>query len=140
MNLKSLIRILISSGRNKILWKTNQELISKIREIHFDFRGSLDGMNEPEIICDSILQMSDRISIYQRGQINEVEILNRIITNTQAVIKKVKHIENLKKIIEKRNLEESKKEGSFVIELNEDELYRLFSLEYRREKQLNKLV
>lgn len=134
MNLKSLIRILISSGRNKILWKTNQELISKIREIHSDFKGSTDGMNCPEIICDSILQISDRISIYQKAQIDEVEILKRVPES------EVKHIENLKKIIEKRNLEESKKEGSFVIELNEDELYRLFSLEYRREKQLNKLV
>ena len=134
MNLKSLIQILISSGRNKILWKQKEELLNHIRQIHSDFRGCTDGMNDPEIITDLILQMSDKISIYQKDQIHEVEILKNIPEN------KVSVIENLKSIIEKRNLEESKKEGSFVIKLSEDELYRLFSLGYWREKQLNKLV
>ncbi len=134
MRLKTLIGISRSAGRNRILWKNRQELLSQIIQLHTDFQDSTDSMNSPEIITDSILQMSDSISLYQRSQIDEVEILNRMPES------EVKHIESLKRIIERRNLEESKKEGSFVIELSENELYHLFSLDHWREKQLNKLV
>lgn len=149
INLKALIRIVMSSGRNKIIWKQSEELLNQIKNIHSSFEDSDEALNSPEVITNSILQMSDRINLYQKAQIDvkyilelvrdkttldEVEVLKRMPEN------EVNHIENLKRIIEKRNLEESKKEGSFIIELNEDELYYLFSLNYYREKKLTKLL
>lgn len=134
MKLKTLITILASSGRTQLIWKEREGLLKQVERIHSSFEDSTEPMSNPEVITDSILEMTDKISIYQRSQIDEIEILKRMPEN------EVEHIENLKKIIEKRNLEESKKEGSFVIHLTNDELYSLFSLEEMRLKQLNKIV
>ena len=134
MKLKTLITILASSGRTQLIWKEREGLLKQVERIHSSFEDSTEPMSNPEVITDSILEMTDKISIYQRSQIDEIEILKRMPEN------EVEHIENLKKIIEKRNLEESKKEGSFVIHLTNDELYSLFSLEEMRQKQLNKIV
>jgi hypothetical protein len=78
--------------------------------------------------------MTDKIRIYQREEIREEELIKKVSQDN------VELIDTLKKIISEKNAEESKKEGSFFIELNKDELYNLFSLQEWRQKQLNELV
>ena len=135
MKLKTLINILQSSGSTKkILWKERGELYLQIKLIHSSFEDSTEPLSSPEMIVDSILQMTDKIRIYQRAEIREEEIIKKVPQDN------VELIDTLKKIISERNDEESKKEGSFFIELNNDELYELFSLEEWRQKQLNRLV
>lgn len=135
MKLKTLINILQSSGSTKkILWKERGELYLQIKLIHSSFEDSTDPLSSPEVIVDSILQMTDKIRIYQREEIREEELIKKVSQDN------VELIDTLKKIISERNDEESKKEGSFFIELNKDELYELFSLEEWRQKQLNRLI
>lgn len=135
MKLKTLINILQSSGSTKkILWKERGELYLQIKLIHSSFEDSTDPLSSPEVIVDSILQMTDKIRIYQREEIREEELIKKVSQDN------VELIDTLKKIISEENAEESKKEGSFFIELNKDELYELFSLEEWRQKQLNKIV
>ena len=133
MKLKTLINILPGSTK-KILWKERGELYLQIKLIHSSFEDSTDPLISPEVIVDSILQMTDKISIYQRGEIIEEEIIKKVPKDN------VELIDTLNKIILKRNAEESLKDGSFTIELNKDELYELFSLEEWRQKQLNQLI
>lgn len=135
MKLKTLINILQSSGSTKkILWKERGELYLQIKLIHSSFEDSTDPLSNPEVIVDSILQMTDKIRIYQREEIREEELIKKVSQDN------VELIDTLKKIISEKNAEESKKEGSFFIELNKDELYELFSLEEWRQKQLNRLI
>ena len=135
MKLKTLVNISQSFGRTKkILWKERGELLREIKDIHAAFEDSTDSLNSPEVITDSILKMTDKIHIYQREEIREEEIIKKVPKD------KLELIDTLNKIIVKRNIEESEKEGSFFIELDKDELYNLFSLEEWRQKQLNKIV
>jgi hypothetical protein len=135
MKLKTLINILqSSSSTEKILWKERGELYLQIKLIHSSFEDSTDPLSSPEMIVDSILQMTDKIRIYQREEIREEELIKKVSQDN------VELIDTLKKIISEKNAEESKKEGSFFIELNKDELYNLFSLQEWRQKQLNELV
>jgi rRNA pseudouridine-1189 N-methylase Emg1 (Nep1/Mra1 family) len=86
------------------------------------------------MITDLIINMSDKIQIYQKQEIPEVELLKRVPKDN------VELIDTLKQIIENRNIEENKIDGSFFIELNSDELYEIFSLESLRQRQLNKII
>ena len=135
MKLKTLINILRSSGKVEIFWKNREELLSHIQHIHSSFEDSTDPMNNPEVITDFILnEMSDKVKIYQRQEVPEVEIMKRAPKDNLELI------DTLKQIIENRNIEEDKKDGSFFIDLTSDILYELFSLEEWRQKQLNKIV
>ena len=135
MKLKTLINILKSSGKIEIFWKNREELLSHIQHIHSSFEDSTDPMNNPEVITDFILnEMSDKVKIYQRQEVPEVEIMKRAPKDNLELI------DTLKQIIENRNIEEDKKDGSFFIDLTSDILYELFSLEEWRQKQLNKIV
>ena len=135
MKLTTLINILQSSGSTKkILWKERGELYLQIKLIHSSFEDSTDPLSSPDVIVDSILQMTDKISIYQREEIREEELIKKVSQDN------VELIDTLNKIILKRNAEESLKDGCFTIELNKDELYELFSLEEWRQKQLNRLI
>ena len=135
MKLKTLINILKSSGKIEIFWKNREELLSHIQHIHSSFEDSTDPMNNPEVITDIILnEMSDKVKIYQRQEVPEVEIMKRAPKDNLELI------DTLKQIIENRNIEEDKKDGSFFIDLTSDILYELFSLEEWRQKQLNKIV
>jgi hypothetical protein len=71
MKLKTLINILINSAykteRVKIYWKDREELLSKIIDRHSSFEDSTEPMNNPEVITDLIINMSDKIQIYQTG-------------------------------------------------------------------------
>jgi hypothetical protein len=134
MKLKTLINILTSSGRLKIYWKDRDELLSQIIHRHSSFEDSTEPMNNPVMITDLIINMSDKIQIYQKQEIPEVELLKRVPKDN------VELIDTLKQIIENRNIEENKIDGSFFIELNSDELYEIFSLESLRQRQLNKII
>ena len=135
MKLKTLISILLKTrGFQIIFWKTREELLQKIEDTFSSFEDSTDLLNNPEVIVDSILQMTDKISIYQREEIREEELIKKVPKED------VELIDTLNKIILKRNAEESLKDGCFFIELNNDELYELFSLEEWRQKQLNQLI
>jgi hypothetical protein len=134
MKLKTLINILTSSGRLKIYWKDRDELLSQIIHRHSSFEDSTEPMNNPVMITDLIINMSDKIQIYQKQEIPEVELLKRAPKDDLELI------DTLKKIIENRNIEENKIDGSFFIELNSDELYEIFSLESLRQRQLNKII
>ena len=142
MKLKTLINILRSSGKVEIFWKDREELLSHIQHIHSCFEDSTDPMNNPVVITDFILnEMSDKVKIYQRqvyetafGVRPEVELMKRDPKDNLELIN------TLKQIIENRNIEENKKDGSFFIDLTSDILYELFSLEEWRQKQLNKIV
>jgi len=135
MKLKTLISILLKTrGVQIFFWKTREELLQKIEDTFSSFEDSTDLLNNPEVIVDSILQMTDKISIYQREEIREEELIKKVPKED------VELIDTLNKIILKRNAEESLKDGSFTIELNKDELYELFSLEEWRQKQLNQLI
>ena len=147
MKLKTLISILLKTRSNIeaahfgtvkgvqiFFWKTREELLQKIEDTFSSFEDSTDLLNNPEVIVDSILQMTDKISIYQREEIREEELIKKVPKED------VELIDTLNKIILKRNAEESLKDGSFTIELNKDELYELFSLEEWRQKQLNQLI
>jgi hypothetical protein len=91
-------------------------------------------MNNPEVITDLIINMSDKIQIYQKQELPEEELLKRAPKDDLELI------DTLKKIIEDRNIVENKRDGSFFIELNRDELYEIFSLESLRQRQLNKII
>ena len=135
MKLKTLISILLKTrGVQIFFWKTREELLQKIEDTFSSFEDSTDLLNNPEVIVDSILQMTDKISIYQREEIREEELIKKVPKED------VELIDTLNKIILKRNAEESLKDGCFFIELNKDELYELFSLEEWRQKQLNRLI
>jgi hypothetical protein len=138
MKLKTLINILINSAykteRVKIYWKDREELLSKIIDRHSSFEDSTDPMNNPEVITDLIINMSDKIQIYQKQELPEEELLKRAPKDNLELI------DTLKKIIEDRNIVENKRDGSFFIELNRDELYEIFSLESLRQRQLNKII
>jgi hypothetical protein len=134
MKLKTLINILTSSGRLKIYWKDRDELLSQIIHRHSSFEDSTDPMNNPEVITDLIINMSDKIQIYQKQELPEEELLKRAPKDDLELI------DTLKKIIEDRNIVENKRDGSFFIELNRDELYEIFSLESLRQRQLNKII
>jgi len=135
MKLKTLISILLKTrGVQIFFWKTREELLQKIEDTFSSFEDSTDLLNNPEVIVDSIIQMTDKISIYQREEIREEELIKKVPKED------VELIDTLNKIILKRNAEESLKDGSFTIELNKDELYELFSLEEWRQKQLNQLI
>ena len=127
MKLKTLISILKSSGKIEIFWKD--------QHIHSCFEDSTDPMNNPEVITDFILnEMSDKVKIYKKQEVPEVELMKRAPKDNLELI------DTLKQIIENRNIEEDKKDGSFFIDLTSDILYELFSLEEWRQKQLNKIV
>ena len=138
MKLKTLINILINSAykteRVKIYWKDRDELLSNIIDRHSSFEDSTDPMNNPEVITDLIINMSDKIQIYQKQELPEEELLKRAPKDDLELI------DTLKKIIEDRNIVENKRDGSFFIELNRDELYEIFSLESLRQRQLNKII
>jgi hypothetical protein len=138
MKLKTLINILINSAykteRVKIYWKDREELLSKIIDRHSSFEDSTEPMNNPEVITDLIINMSDKIQIYQKQELPEEELLKRAPKDDLELI------DTLKKIIEDRNIVENKRDGSFFIELNRDELYEIFSLESLRQRQLNKII
>jgi hypothetical protein len=138
MKLKTLINILINSAykteRVKIYWKDRDELLSQIIDRHSSFEDSTDPMNNPEVITDLIINMSDKIQIYQKQELPEEELLKRAPKDNLELI------DTLKKIIEDRNIVENKRDGSFFIELNRDELYEIFSLESLRQRQLNKII
>ena len=135
MKLKTLINILRSSGKVEIFWKDREELLSHIQHIHSSFEDSTDPMNNPEVITDIILnEMSDKVKIYQRQEVPEVEIMNWAPKDNLEII------DTLKQIIENKNSKEGKRDGSFFIDLTSDILYELFSLEEWRQKQLNKIV
>lgn len=123
MKLRTLVNIL-GNGRVEIFWKEREGLLSEINSIHSSFVGSDDLLNIPDIITDYILNiMSDRIQIYKKKKIEDKQ-----------------HFQELSRIISRKNEEEEKKDGSFFIELNNDELYELFSLEEWRQKQINKII
>ena len=135
MKLKTLINILRSSGKVEIFWKDREELLSHIQHIHSSFEDSTDPMNNPEVITDIILnEMSDKVKIYQRQEVPEVEIMNWAPKDNLEII------DTLKQIIENKNSKEDERDGSFFIDLTSDILYELFSLEEWRQKQLNKIV
>ena len=135
MKLKTLINILRSSGKVEIFWKDREKLLSHIQHIHSSFEDSTDPMNNPEVITDIILnEMSDKVKIYQRQEVPEVEIMNWAPKDNLEII------DTLKQIIENKNSKEGKRDGSFFIDLTSDILYELFSLEEWRQKQLNKIV
>lgn len=139
MKLQTLISILTSSGPLKIYWRDREELLSQITYRHSSFQDSTETMNNPVVITDLIINMSDKIQIYQKQEIHEVEILKRA-NDLPSSKDDVKLIDTLKQIIENKNIEENKKDGSFFIELNKDDLYELFSLEIFRKRQLDKLI
>lgn len=135
MKLKTLINILRSSGKVEIFWKNREELLSHIQHIHSSFEDSTDPMNNPEVITDIILnEMSDKVKIYQRQEVPEVEIMNWAPKDNLEII------DTLKQIIENKNSKEDERDGSFFLDLTSDILYELFSLEEWRQKQLNKIV
>lgn len=135
MKLKTLINILRSSGKIEIFWKDREELLSHIQHIHSSFEDSTDPMNNPEVITDIILnEMSDKVKIYQRQEVPEVELMKRAPKDNLELI------DRIKQIIENKNSKEGKRDGSFFIDLTSDILYELFSLEEWRQKQLNKIV
>jgi hypothetical protein len=139
VKLQTLISILTSSGPLKIYWRDREELLSQITYRHSSFQDSTETMNNPVVITDLIINMSDKIQIYQKQEIHEVEILKRA-NDLPSSKDDVKLIDTLKQIIENKNIEENKKDGSFFIELNKDDLYELFSLEIFRKRQLDKLI
>jgi hypothetical protein len=139
MKLKTLINILTTTNsykteRVKIYWKDREELLSKIIDRHTSFEDSTEPMNNPEVITDLIINMSDKIKIYQKQELPEEELLKRAPKDNLELI------DTLKQIIEDRNIVENKRDGSFFIELNRDELYEIFSLESLRQRQLNKII
>ena len=102
MKLKTLISILLKTrGVQIFFWKTREELLQKIEDTFSSFEDSTDLLNNPEVIVDSILQMTDKISIYQREEIREEELIKKVPKED------VELIDTLNKIILKINAEES---------------------------------
>lgn len=150
MKLKSLINLLLRNSndsfelrRVEILWKKREELLHQIESIHTSFEDSTDALNSPEVITDSIInEMFDKVQIYNKKD-------DVYQSNIQLAFKKARGFdfyndltdeELIQKIKLKHNIIEEQKEGSYFIQLSNDELYHLFSLEEWRQKQLNKLV
>lgn len=146
MKLKTLISILtynttqgqnatVNSGLFEILWKDRDDLLKKIKNLYSSFEDTTDSMNSPENITDFIInEMSNKIQIYNKREVPEIELLGKAPQDNLELI------EVLKLIIDDRTKEENDKDGSFFIRLNNDELYNIFSLEEWRQMQLNKIV
>ena len=146
MKLKTLISILtynttqgqnatVNSGLFEILWKDRDDLLKKIKNLYSSFEDTTDSMNSPENITDFIInEMSNKIQIYNKKEVPEIELLGKAPQDNLELI------EVLKLIIDDRTKEENDKDGSFFIRLNNDELYNIFSLEEWRQMQLNKIV
>lgn len=141
MKLKTLINILLSTGKIELFWKDRDELLEEIKEIHSSFEDSTDLMNTPEVIVNSILEMSDKIKVYKKIQLDSNKIQYSLDKMRSGdFFKSQSDKELIEKITLKHNAVEDGKDGSYFIQLTNDELYQLFSLEELRQSQLNKLV
>jgi len=146
MKLRTLVNILLSTHvRVELFWKEREGLLNEINSIHSSFVGSDDLLNSPDIITDYILNiMSDRIQIYKKRKIEEFNVIKEYYNNSKMNYPPPKedkqHFQELSRIISRKNDEEEKKDGSFFLELNNDELYELFSLEEWRQKQINRII
>lgn len=121
------------TGNYWFIWKDEQELLQKIKDITNSFIQPVEDITPAKTITYHILNMyKDRFKTYD-GMNIDMSFIDDLKMDSNAS-------NAVKKAVTKIISEQDAKKGNFCVRLDVMELYQLFSLEEFRKSQLNIII